>query len=269
MWVSVAHPVQPGLRQGVGAAPVVRDLVTLLRSSPWATARELAGAFSATGGTVTKGQINNVLYSHPREFKRDGGTPPRWNLIGEATKAHSPVSQTPKGVPSPASPSSRPATPDFSAELERLLSEARRHGIVPPTNPKKLAALASTYDLVAIAGLRPEQRAAAAATCKRLGVGGMAVWLSECLAAGRGAAKALDDNARRRAQVQRAKSQITSRLQRVSSTGKPKATVRKREREPSLDWLPDDVPSTASPARLPTGDGPRTRPRMGIARSGF
>lgn len=264
--MSVAHPVQPGLGQGAGAAPVARDLVALLRSSPWATARELAGAFSATRGTVTKGQINHVLYSHPRQFRSDGGTPPRWNLIGEASKAQSPEDQTPKGVPSPASPGSRRATPDLPSDLEQLLSEARRHGIVPPTNPKKLAALASAYDLVAIAGLRPQHRAAAAARCKRLGVGGMAVWLSECVAAG-SAAKAPDDNARRRAQVRRTKSQITSRV--VSRTGKPKTRVREREREPSLDWLPDNEPSSPGPVRLPTGDGPRTRPHMGIARSGF
>lgn len=184
-------------------------------------------------------------------------------------------------------------TREQQASLTLLLSEARRHGIAPPTNPAKIALISSRYDLVAVNALSPRQRQDAANTCRRMQVGGVEAWLAECIAPGKGAEAVVASNRRRKAQAQRTKNQLSAfmgiapvegsgidrsmqQAKPATTAGRPPVTAgskarttRRASEEPSVAWLPDEEPTNAGPRRLATGDGPRTRPRLGIARSGF
>ena len=167
------------------------------------------------------------------------------------------------------------------ASLVALLREARRYRIGPPSNPKKIARLKTKYGLHALVDMGTERRSQAADACKRLHVGGVDAWFAECLCPGEGAAAALADKQGRKAENERRHMPAITRVAGASrtapKTGVSQATQRSKTRtaararaEPSLAWcLPADEPTSSGSGRVATGDGPRTRPRLGIARSGF
>lgn len=183
--------------------------------------------------------------------------------------------------------------------LELLLVEAGQRGMVPPTSPKKLASLDGAY-LAEIVMMDPERRGRAAEACRRLKVFFVGAWLAECLRPGEGAAGIVENNRRRQAeQVARLRHEqagvnrtaARAELQRSNTTGPqraaPTVSANRRAKEAQRSdsagckrppqvhsrehaaWLPPEEPSTPGPRRLPTGDGPRSRPRLGIARAGF
>jgi hypothetical protein len=182
--------------------------------------------------------------------------------------------------------------------LTALLAEAPQHGMSPPTNPKKVARLLVAYDVVGIAAMTPDRRQRAADACKSLKVPGVGPWLAECLLPGVGAAAAAEINRQRQAaQVARLQDSGTgasntglrpvqaakklsgsptpiaqdSRRSPTAKAGTKSTSSRRRppEAQRSLAWLPDNETPSPGPGRVATGDGPRTRPRLGIARSSF
>ena len=60
-------------------------LIEALKTSPGSSARELSHQFSGGDLSVTKTNINSVLYSSREQFWRIGTTPPRWYVATGAS----------------------------------------------------------------------------------------------------------------------------------------------------------------------------------------
>lgn len=91
-------------------------IASLLAQQPGLTARDLAAAITLDDPTVTRGDVNRVLYAHPGRFRADQDTPPRWELVG-ASDPHVRTTEE-RSVPSAA-----PGCPECQAPMLRRVSK--------------------------------------------------------------------------------------------------------------------------------------------------
>jgi RNA polymerase primary sigma factor len=106
---------------------LLRSLVDALAAQPGSTARQLAGALSASGHTPTKSIINSTLYGNRAVFRVEKTTPPRWYL-----RTNTRLTAVPDltGVSSSPAPRAIPRPYLWQAEALTAWREAGRQGVI-------------------------------------------------------------------------------------------------------------------------------------------
>lgn len=104
---------------------LIDDLRALLAQRPGSTTRELQQQLVSLGRPKpTRGDLNSLLYGHPKEFRAQGGPPPLWHLAGVGLEADPAASLSQRGSS---------AAPSTSHTRTRKAAAVRSSGApVPP-----------------------------------------------------------------------------------------------------------------------------------------